>query len=404
MQTRRPRPFRAGRLISSAIAVTAAMLLGSIPALADAPPSTATSSPASPAVALGIARIAGGLEQPVFITNAGDARLFVVERAGRIRILKKSNASWRVVGTFLDIRGRVRHADIEQGLLGLAFAPDYASSGRFYVYYVNNSGKDVVAEYRRAARFAADPNSERKLLAIPHPYLNHNGGWIAFKGGESNLYIGTGDGGSGGDPGNRAQNTNVLLGKILRINPSDPDGRGPKRYGIPAGNPFVGVNGRDEVYAYGLRNPWRDSFDSLTGDLWIGDVGQDAYEEIDHVASASGKNFGWKELEGRHHYPSGSLCSSNCRTLPVAEYSHADGNCSVTGGYVSRRSGAELYGEYLFGDFCSGKIWHVPTYFDSTTLPQPLNSGLSISTFGVGSDQTVYVADLGGSIYRITGT
>jgi len=197
----------------------------------------------------------------------------------------------------------------------------------------------------------------------------------------------------------------------MRIDPRDPDGTGPARYRIPKGNPFVGKPGRDEIYAYGVRNPWRDSFDSLTGDLWIGDVGQGLYEEVDHVKYGKNLNFGWNLVEGRHRYPSGDPCTSQCHQLPVIEYPHSAGggpdNCAVTGGYVSRRQGAPLYGQYVFADFCSGRIWHVPTNFNSSTLPAPFMSGLSISSFGVGHDGRIYLLDLHGSksrMYALTGS
>src|SRR4051812_30008239 len=286
------------------------------------------------------ALLMSGLDSPVFVTNAGDDRLFIVERPGRIVIAKQISGTWQITGTFLSIKGIVKSDGDEQGLLGLAFSPNYASNGLFYVYFVNNDGNEEIAEYHRQTAATADRNSRRSLLVIKDPFENHNGGWMAFRPGEPYLYIAEGDGGSGRDPGNRAQNIHLLLGKILRIKPADPDGAGPKHYGIPQDNPFAGKDGRNEIYALGLRNPWRDSFDSLTGDLWIGDVGQDRYEEIDHVVSGLGRNFGWNRIEGRHRYPSGKLCKTSCYKLPVIEYPHvvagAD-NCAVTGGYVSRR-------------------------------------------------------------------
>jgi glucose/arabinose dehydrogenase len=345
----------------------------------------------------------GGLDQPVFATNAGDSRLFIVERTGRIVIAKQVSGNWQITGTFLDIRAKVDSNGGEQGLLGLAFPHDYKSSGLFYVYYVGKGANEVIAEYHRATKSRADASSERRLLTIWDPYDNHNGGWIAFRPGQPYLYAVDGDGGSGGDPQNHAQNLKSLLGKLIRIDPRDPDGSGPKTYGIPKSNPFVGKPGRDEIYAYGLRNPWRDSFDSVTGDLWIGDVGQDSYEEIDHVKTGSGLNFGWNKVEGLHLYPSGALCHTNCHTLPVIEYSHSYG-CAVVGGYVSRRPGAALAGQYLFGDNCSGSIWRVPTSFHGTNLPTPYASGLSISSFGQGHDGRLYVLDLGGSLYSVVGS
>jgi glucose/arabinose dehydrogenase len=360
-----------------------------------------------PAGGLGLSKIVDGLNQPVFVTNAGDPRLFVVEKTGRIRILKLIDGTWRRKGTFLDLRGKVS-TGYEQGLLGLAFAPDYASSGRFYVDYTNTGGDTIVAEYRRSTASRADPNSARRVLKVNQPFANHNGGWAGFRDGDGyNLYIGMGDGGDMDDPSGNGQSKDTLLGKLLRIDPRDPDGAGGRRYSIPSDNPFVGESGRDEIYAYGLRNPWRNSFDPQTGDLWIGDVGERAYEEINHVSDGNGVNFGWDKLEGRHLHPSGSLCTTKCKTLPVIEYSHSssgEDNCSVIGGYVSRRSGASLFGDYVFGDICSGRIWHVPSSFNGTSLPAPLNTSLSLSSFGIGADLTIYAVSLSGSIYRVTGS
>jgi glucose/arabinose dehydrogenase len=367
-----------------------------------------TGAGAAPHVTVRLHKIVDGLKEPLFLTGSGQPgppRLFVVERRGRIRVISRSGSTWRVTGTFLDIRSLVGSAGGEQGLLGLAFAPDYKSSGRFYLDYTNTAGNTVIAEYRRAAADRADASSARILLTIRQPFANHNGGWIGFKGPE--LYIAMGDGGSGGDPGNRAQRLDTLLGKILRIDPRDPDGKGPKRYSIPAGNPFLGRPGRDAIWAFGLRNPWRDSFDPLTGDLWIGDVGQNLFEEVDHAGNARGRNFGWHLLEGRHRYPSAEVCSSKCKTLPVVEYAHdarGASNCSVIGGYVSRRSDAPLYGSYLFGDLCSGRIWAIPTSFSGGTLPSALNSGLSLTSFGVGPSGRIYAVALSGGIYRVDGT
>jgi len=358
----------------------------------------ATAMPASALAAVGLQFVAGGFSSPIFVTHAGDSRLFVVEQTGRIKIIGG--------GTFLDIHTMISTGG-ERGLLGLAFHPNYASNGLFYVNYTRKSdGDTVIAEFRRSTGNpdVANVASKRVVMRINQPYPNHNGGWMAFKG--SYLYIGTGDGGSGGDPKNRAQNTGKLLGKILRINPLDPPGTA--RYSIPADNPFVGVAGKDAIWSYGLRNPWRCSFDSSTDDLWCGDVGQEMYEEIDHVATGRGVNFGWRKLEGLHYYnwsghTSGALCAGTCFTLPVAEYSHGSyggGNCAVTGGYVSRRSGAALYGDYIFGDYCSGRVWSMPAGGGSMTLLDDTN--YLISSFGEGNDGRLYLVDLGGSIYRLT--
>lgn len=358
----------------------------------------------SPAMAaVGLQFVAGGYSSPIYVTHAGDSRLFVVEQTGRIKIVGG--------GTFLDIHTMIRTSGGEQGLLGLAFHPNYASNGLLYVNYTRKSdGATVIAEFKRSTGNpdVANVASKRVVMTIGQPYPNHNGGWIGFKG--SYLYIATGDGGSGGDPGNRAQNIDKLLGKILRINPLDPDGSGPRKYSIPSDNPFVGIAGKDQVWSYGLRNPWRCSFDRATDDLWCGDVGQEKYEEIDHVATGRGVNFGWRKLEGKHYYnwpghTSGGLCSGSCFTLPIGEYAHSDfggGNCAITGGYVSRRSGAPMYGDYVFGDFCSGKIWVIPATFSGGSLPTPDDTNYNISSFGEGYDGRLYLVDIGGSIYRLT--
>jgi glucose/arabinose dehydrogenase len=354
------------------------------------------------AAGLNLEFVAGGFASPVFVTNAGDGRLFVLEQDGRIKIVGG--------GTFLDITSMTAKGG-ERGLLGLAFHPNYASNGRFYVDYTRQSDGDVViAEFRRSR---TDPNkaslaSKRVVLVINEPYANHNGGWIGFKG--NYLYIATGDGGSGGDPGNRAQNLGKLLGKILRINPLDPDGSGPRHYSIPADNPFVGVAGKDAIWSYGLRNPWRCSFDDLDGTLFCGDVGQNQYEEIDRAATGRGLNFGWRLLEGMHYYnwpghTAGDMCTGDCKTRPIAEYAHGDfggGNCAVTGGYVSRRSGVALQGDYVFGDYCSGNVWVVPANFTSgNTLPLPADTGYNISSFGKDNIGRLYLVDLNGAIYRL---
>jgi hypothetical protein len=198
-----------------------------------------------------------------------------------------------------------------------------------------------------------------------------------------------------------------LLGKILRIDPLDPDGSGPRHYRIPADNPFVGTAGRDEIWASGLRNPWRNSHDRLTGELWVTDVGQDRYEEINRARTGKGWNFGWRLLEGRHLYPSGDPCTTDCMSLPIAEYEHEAGavdNCAVTGGYVSRRPGAELYGQYLFGDYCSGRIWAIPWDFAGGPLPEPVDTPIMISSFGEGFDGRIYAMSLNGSVYSVVGT
>lgn len=348
--------------------------------------------------------LVGGFVEPLYVTHAGDARLFVVEKAGRIRIAANTGNGWAITGTFLDIRDRVGASGSEQGLLGLAFHPSYASNGRFYVNYTNNSGDTVIAEYRRSDGNSAS-RTERRLMTIDQPYSNHNGGWLGFK--SDTLYIATGDGGGGGDPANRAQRIDTLLGKILRIRPLDPDGSGPKRYGIPSSNPYIGRSGLNEIFARGLRNPWRVSFDRLTAKIWIADVGQERYEEVNRSATGLGLNYGWKQLEGKHCYVSN--CNTSGKTFPVAEYQHAvsgTDNCSVTGGYVSRRPGAALEGRYIFGDFCSGRLWDIPTAQSlSDPLPAAASTGRLITSFGEGADGRIYLVDLSsGGVYRVNGT
>jgi glucose/arabinose dehydrogenase len=356
------------------------------------------------AAGLALQVVGSGFDHPVFVAHAGDSRLFVVEQRGRIKIIHPTSS----VTTFLNLSSLVSQTGSERGLLGLAFHPNYASNGFFYVNYTRASdGATVIAEYRRSGGNpdAADPTSARIVLTIAQPYSNHNGGWIAFKG--PNLYIATGDGGSGGDPGNRAQSKKTLLGKILRINPLDPDGNGARRYSIPANNPYVGRRGKDEIWSRGLRNPWRCSFDRVTAKLWCADVGQGRYEEVNRSRTGKGVNYGWRLLEGRHLYPSGALCTTNCKTRPIAEYAHTafgGGNCAVTGGYVSRRSGAALYGKYVFGDYCSGKVWVIGSKRKSgKVLPQPAaDTSYLISSFGEGSDGRLYLVDLGGTVLRLS--
>lgn len=383
--------------------LAAALLISAAPVTASEPYATTGDPDGSP----GLSQLVSGLRSPLFVTHAGDERLFVVEQPGRIRVVKEVAGGWRVSNTFLDIRSRVGSAGSEQGLLGLAFHPDYATNRRFYVNYTDNGGDTVVAEFRKQQNGGkADPDSFRRVLGIGQPFSNHNGGWMAFKG--QHLYIASGDGGGGGDPGDRAQDLETRLGKILRIDPLDPDGSGPADYSVPSSNPFVGQDGLDVIWSYGLRNPWRNSFDSLTGDFYVADVGQEQYEEVSRVPSGSGINFGWNLLEGEHLYPSGSVCQSGCKTLPVIEYRHTDtgaDNCSVTGGYVARRSGAADYGRFFFADFCSGRMWDVSTSQGlDDPLPPPVMTGRLISSFGEGSDGRLYLTDLTGSLWRVDGT
>jgi glucose/arabinose dehydrogenase len=348
--------------------------------------------------------VAAGFDQPLFVTHAGDGsgRLFVVEKGGTIRIVQDG----RVLPTpFLDLRAVVRATGSEQGLLGLAFHPRYAENGRFFVAYTANNapnGDNTVAEYR----VSADPNradaaSGRVLLAIADFAPNHNGGMLAF-GPDGYLYFGTGDGGGAGDPQRNGQNLRTLLGKLLRLDVDGPT----TPYSIPADNPFVGRNdARPEIWAYGLRNPWRFSFDRATGDLWIADVGQNAYEEVDYqpATSRGGENYGWSIMEGAHCFRA-SQCDTVGLVLPIAEYGHDQG-ISITGGYVYRGAAyPQLDGAYFFGDYGSGRIWALWRGADGGWQTAELaRMNVGISSFGEDEAGEVYLTGLNdGRLYRLT--
>lgn len=355
------------------------------------------------AVGIELRPFVAGLSAPLYLTPAGDGsdRLFVLEQGGVIRIIE--NAELRAE-PFLDLSDLTEPGG-ERGLLGLAFHPDYASNGRFFVNYTDNAGDTVIAEYRRASPERADPDSARVLLTIDQPFSNHNGGHLAF-GPDGYLYIGTGDGGSAGDPNQNAQSLQTLLGKLLRI---DVDAaRADRTYGVPSDNPFVDRAGaRPEIWAYGLRNPWRFSFDIRTDRLWIGDVGQDALEEIDRTpVQEGGLNYGWDIMEGSACFEPSSGCDRKGLVLPLTEYGHEDG-CSVTGGYVYRgRAFKALRGGYFFADFCSGKIWALSAAAASRQKPvMLLDTEHSISSFGMDARGELYVVDLvSGEILRLTGS
>ena len=311
---------------------------------------------ASPALAVEIALrpVISGLSEPTSIVNAGDSRLFIAQQTGRIAIYDGTRV---LPQPFLDVSSLISTNGEERGLLGLAFSPHYRDDGSFYIDYTNTAGDTVVARYHVSA---SDPNvadraSAQVILTVAQPYPNHNGGELQF-GPDGYLYIAMGDGGSGGDPENRAQTLSTLLGKILRI-----DVANAATYRIPPTNPFANRAGAaPEIWAWGVRNPWRFSFDRLTGDLWIADVGQDNYEEVDFqpASSTGGENYGWHRMEGFHCYNPSTNCNDGTLTLPVLEYSHADGSCSITGGYRYRGAlFSRLYGTYFYGDFCTGKIW-----------------------------------------------
>ncbi len=337
-------------------------------------------------------------DSPLYVTSPpGDThRLFVVEQGGKIKVVRDG----KVLGTpFLDVSGKVS-AGGERGLLSMAFAPDYATSGLFYIDYTDTNGDTRLIEYHRRSDDVADPGSARQVLFHKQPEPNHNGGLLLF-GPDKLLYVGLGDGGGGGDQhgahGN-AQNLGVLLGKILRI---DPRASGSKPYSIPASNPFVGRAGaRGEIYAYGLRNPWRFSFDRSTGDLSIGDVGQDAIEEIDFVRRGHGKgaNFGWRVFEGNARYTQGESAPGAVR--PRITERHSDGNCSITGGVVVRDPALKPWaGRYVFGDYCRGVV-------ETARLPsgKVTETGLKIealSSFGEDASGRVYAVSLSGPVYRL---
>jgi glucose/arabinose dehydrogenase len=349
--------------------------------------------------------VADRLAAPVGIVNAGDGsgRLYVLEQAGRVRVIER-DGSLRPA-PFVDLSGRILSGG-ERGLLGFAFHPDYARNRRVFVHYSRaGDGATIVAELRAAADGrSADPASQRELLQLTQPFSNHNGGQLAF-GPDGYLYIGLGDGGSGGDPFGNAQNTSVLLGKILRID-VDAAPSGGRAYAIPPDNPFAadGVRpggGLPEVWAYGLRNPWQFSFDPEGGDLYIGDVGQGRWEEVNRQPgdSRGGENYGWDVMEGRHCYEGD--CDQAPYLKPIAEYSH-DLGCSITGGHVYRgQRQPELAGIYVFGDYCSGLLFTLQVDEGTVTPKIVLESGLSITAFGTGEDGEIYVAGLGGTLHRV---
>jgi glucose/arabinose dehydrogenase len=350
---------------------------------------------------LSLERIAQGLTNPLGVVapSDGSLRLFFVEQRGRIKILQNGAVS---ATPFLDLSSEVSCCG-ERGLLGLALHPAFASNGRFFVNYTDLSGNTVVASYRTRGDDPnrADLTTRRVILQIAQPFSNHNGGHLAF-GPDGFLYIATGDGGSGGDPGNRAQNLSDLLGKILRI---DVDSTA-QPYTIPAGNPFVGVGGaRPEVWAYGLRNPWRFSFDRDTGDLWIADVGQNQFEEVDFqpAASRGGENYGWRRMEGLHCFNPATGCNDGSLVLPVFEYARASG-CSVTGGFRYRgfRSPV-LRGLYFFGDYCSGRVWGASFNGSTLKIELELSTGFAISSFGEDETGELLIVDHGGAVYRLHG-
>lgn len=345
---------------------------------------------------------ASGFTSPVCIANAGDSRLFVVEQGGLVRVV---GSSGQVSSQpFLDIRSRITSGG-ERGLLGIAFHPQYKTNGYFYVNYTGDGGATNISRFKvsSANPETADPQSEIKLLTIAQPYANHNGGDLCF-GPDGYLYIGMGDGGSAGDPGNRAQNPKEYLGKMLRIdvNQGNP-------YAIPATNPFYNSTSTlGEIWALGLRNPWRFSFDRLTGDLWIADVGQNVVEEINFqlANSTGGENYGWRCYEGNQVYNSSGCPAASAFTFPAYTYPHGS-ECSVTGGYVYRgNASSAYYGHYFFADYCSDRIWTL-LKVGNNWVKEDFGqfAGNNFSTFGEDSGGQLYVAGVkSGNIYRVIGT
>ena len=365
------------------------------------PNATAAAAPAAAAGGVKLVSV-GKFKMPLYVTAPpkDPRRVMVVQQGGRISVVRDGKSLGK---PFLDISSRVI-AGGEQGLLGLAFAPAYSKSGLFYVYFTRRDGKQEVAEFKRATSDRASISSYRSVLVMDDPESNHNGGQLNF-GPDGLLYIGTGDGGGAGDQhgtiGN-AQNLGSMLGKILRI---DPRRSGSKGYSVPASNPFVGRAGaRREIYSYGLRNPWRFSFDRVGSDLIIGDVGQSKAEEIDFtsIAEARGANFGWRVREGDQPSGSGSLSGA---IEPVIVRTHDEGWCSVTGGYVVRdRALPSLRGKYLYGDFCEGIIYGARLSSSGASgnarvagLPQIA----ALSSFGEDARGRIYVVSLGGAVSRI---
>ena len=421
---------------AGALALSACTSKASVTAVTLAPPSADTASAApsgvvAPAATKAPVRLANlslslkekwsGLSSPLYLTNAGDGsgRLFVVEQTGRIKVIVGGAVR---SSPYLDLHKLVSTGG-ERGLLGLAFSPKFATDGRIYVDYTDTSGNTVIARYKATPPSSSSPTWSKptRLLHITQPYANHNGGCLQF-GPDGYLYIGMGDGGSAGDPGNRAQNKSNLLGKILRIDPSRPGATKP--YAIPATNPSkltssASLKPAAEVWARGVRNPWRFSFDKST--LWVADVGQDTWEEVDHVTSSKasaraakgGLNFGWHRYEGRHYYPSGNVVPASKRSSayvwPIYNYRHPVGE-SITGGYVYRGSAyPALVGTYLFADYVHGWVAGIRLRApDGTLLATPEERTLLTTThqpasFGVDESSELYLVDLGGSIYRVQG-
>lgn len=400
MRLSKLRPFPGIRLLAGP-ALALVLLAGCRPS-PQGPPSPAGPAAASPAAASGAPGLqkVGTFKKPIFVASPpGDARLFVVEKGGRVVQLSGGKAR---TPAYLDISGSVS-SRYEQGLFSIAFAPDYATSGLAYVSYTNRDGNTRVDEYRvNAGGDRLDPTTRREILAVEQPFANHNGGLIAFDP-SGMLLIGLGDGGGAGDTGNRAQNLGTLLGKFVRIDPRKPSPGKP--YGIPPDNPFLKTPGAlPEIWAYGLRNPWRWSFDPATKDLYVADVGQEQVEEVSVVppGGQAGANYGWRRYEGTKVYSPDKIDESKL-VVPVLEYSNDKQTCSITGGGVYRGSVEALKGYYLYGDFCQGTIKAFKMsngrVGDEKTFEQMKVANLA--SFGEDSGGQMYAVSLNGPVYRI---
>lgn len=339
--------------------------------------------------------IASPFVHPLGVEAPGDGRLYVLEQAGRIKVVTDGQIQDRV---FLDILPSVDDSASERGLLGLAFDPLYPQVDEFYINYTAAGGRTTISRLSLSGDGQrADPDSEEVLLTIDQPFANHNGGSLAF-GPDGTLYIGTGDGGRAGDPLGAGQRLDILLGKVLRL-----DVHGLDSYSIPPDNPFVGTpDARPEIWDYGLRNPWRISFDQATGDLYIADVGQNTWEEVNFEPSflAGGRNYGWNIREGLHNFAGGDVQGL---VDPVVEYSHSQSGCSITGGYVVRDERLpDWQGVYIYGDYCTGKIWGLVRDSSGTWLSQQLyDTNWSISSFGTDPQGRLYLVNYGGELYRL---
>jgi len=363
-----------------------------------------TTPPPPPPPGAPTLQLVGNFVSPAYLTSPpGDtARLFVVEQAGRVRVVRNDTTLARA---FLDLRGRIS-AGGERGLLSLAFHPQYATNGRLYIYYTNSNGDIRVVRYKVSSNpDSANEATADTVLKVAHPgQSNHNGGQLQF-GLDGMLFAGTGDGGGGGDPDGNGQDKHALLGKLLRL-----DVNGASGYTIPADNPFAtDTSAAPEVWSYGLRNPWRFSFDRQTGDLYIGDVGQGSWEEVNvapvAVQRGRGANFGWNIMEGTHCYPS-DPCTTTGLVLPFADYPHVNGACSVSGGYVYRGSRLpQLAGHYFYADFCTGAVTSF-AYPNSGRVDRSpaLRPGGNVSSFGQDARGELYIMQLSGAVYRIIPT